>query len=62
MLIDEEMLRERRGGAEPPSNPAIAKGVALMDRSTYQSMLPEEQLELNLFGFKVAYAVTTRPQ
>ena len=59
--MDEEMLRERRGGAEPPSNPMVGKGVALMDRSTYHSMLPEEQVEVNLFGFKMAVAVTSKP-
>ena len=60
-LVDEEMLRERRGGAEPPAQPNLNKGLALVDASTYKSMLPEEQVELNVFGFKVAYAVTHKP-
>ena len=55
------MLRERRGGAEPPSVPAVAKGVALVDRSTYHSMLPEEQVEINLFGLKMGIAITSKP-
>lgn len=59
VLVDEEMLRERRGGAEPPAEPQLAKGVAVVDSSTYQSMLPDERLELSLFGFKVALATTT---
>lgn len=62
VLVDEEMLRERRGGAEPPSNPPVRKGVAVMDTNTYHSMLPDEQVELNLFGFKVAVAVTNKAQ
>lgn len=61
VLWDEEMLRERRGGAEPPSVPAVAKGVALVDRSTYHSMLPEEQVEINLFGLKMGIAITSKP-
>jgi len=61
VLVDEEMLRERRGGAEPPAAPAINKGIVLIDQSTYQSIMPEEQVEVNLFGFKMAYAVTSKP-
>ena len=53
-------LRERRGGVEPPAEPPLSKGFALVDKSTYASMLPDEQVELNLFGFKVAYALTTK--
>jgi alpha-tubulin suppressor-like RCC1 family protein len=59
VLVDEEMLRERRGGVEPPSEPPLHKGVALVDSTTYASMLPDEQVELNLFGFKVAVAVAS---
>ena len=61
VLMDEEMLRERRGGAEPPSNPAVGKGVTLVDKNTYHSMLPDEQVEVNLFGFKVGIAYTSKP-
>ena len=57
MLIDEEMLRERRGGAEPPAEKPLGKGLALVDTATYKSVLPEEQVELNVFGFKVAFAL-----
>lgn len=60
VLVDEEMLRERRGGAEPPPAPALSKGLALVDKSTYQSMLPDEQLELNFFGFKLAVATKSK--
>jgi hypothetical protein len=61
VLVDEEMLRERRGGQEPPSAPSLTKGVALVDRSTYASMLPDEQVEVNLFGFRVAVATRSKP-
>ena len=58
VLVDEEMLRERRGGVEPPQEPVLSKGLALVDSKTYASMLPDEQFEANLFGFKVAIATT----
>jgi len=61
VLTDEGMLRERRGGAEPPAEPSVSKGVALMDKSTYHSMLPEEKVEFNLFGLKLGFAVTSKP-
>jgi len=60
VLVDEEMLRERRGGVEPPLNPSISKGVALLDKNTYHSMLPEEQVEVSILGLKLAYAVTNK--
>ena len=47
------------GPCQPPAEPQLAKGVAVVDSSTYQSMLPDERLELSLFGFKVALATTT---
>ena len=57
VLIDEEMLRERRGGVEPPAEPpSLSKGFALVDQSTYDSMCPDEHVEINFFGFKVAVA------
>ena len=59
LLDDEEMLRERRGGEEPPPPPShLGKGLALVDASTYESMLPDERLEVSLFGFKLAVATT----
>ena len=59
LLVDEEMLRERRGGEEPPPPPShLGKGLALVDASTYKSMLPDERLEVSLFGFKLAVATT----
>ena len=59
VLVDEEMLRERRGGEEPPPPPShLGKGLALVDASTYKSMLPDERLEVSLFGFKLAVATT----
>ena len=60
VLMDEEMLRERRGGAQPPSTPTVAKGLMLLDKKTYHSMLPKEKVEVNLFGLKVGFAVTTK--
>ena len=45
-LREEALLRERRGGLEPKPEPAVAKGVALLDGATYGSLLPEEQLEV----------------
>ena len=59
VMLKQEMLRERRGSTEPPPEPRVQKGVAVVDDDTYQSMLPEEQLEVNLFGFKLSYAVTS---
>ena len=60
-LVDEEMLRERRDGVGPPSAPpSLGKGLALIDKTTYERMLPDEQVELNLFGLKVAMAVTSK--
>ena len=59
-LVDEEMLRERRGGVEPPPEPSLTKGLALVDKNTYASMLPDEQLEVNLFGFKLAVATRSK--
>ena len=56
------MLRERRGGAEPPSEPSLTKGLALVDRTTYASMLPDEQVELNLFGFRLGIATRSKQQ
>jgi len=56
VLLDEEMLRERRQGMGPPTEPARVKGCALIDSSTYASMLPEEQVEVNLLGFRLAFA------
>ena len=60
VLVDEEMLRERRGGQEPPSAPPVNKGFALVDSETYASMLPDEQVEVNLFGFKLAVATRSK--
>eukprot|EP00966_Prymnesium_polylepis_P138441 3198899-Prymnesium_polylepis.1 len=53
-LRDEALLRERRGGDEPPPQPDVPKGVALLDAPAYGALLPDEQLELNLFGFKLS--------
>ena len=36
--------------------------MALVDSKTYASMLPDEQFEANLFGFKVAIATTKSQQ
>lgn len=58
-LLDEELMRERRGGVEPTQKPSLNKGVALIDGRTYASMLPEEQLEVNVFGFKMSCACTS---
>ena len=60
VLVDEEMLRERRGGVEPAEQPNLSKGVAFVDADTYKSMLLDEQVELSLFGFKVALAKSKR--
>ena len=62
VLVDEELLRERRGGAEPPPAPAVNKGVAVVDKKTYEAMLPDEQVEINLFGFKLAVATSKKRQ
>ena len=61
VLVDEEMLRERRQGAgPPPEKPSLGKGLALVDKNTYHKLLPDEQVEVNLFGLKVAMAVTSK--
>jgi hypothetical protein len=92
-LVEEELMRERRGGEGAPEADAAAalgKGLALMDKETYagghvafvlarrspvwlsakstddglgasfgryEKMLPDERLEVNLAGLKVAMAV-----
>ena len=35
----------------------LPKGVALVDSSTYEALLPEEKVELKFLGFKVSCAV-----
>ena len=45
---------------EPPPEPPITKGVAVVDPMTYDAMLPEEQAELQIFGFKMSFATTTK--
>ena len=51
---------EAAAGADAPIAPP--KGLALVDSKTYASMLPDEQFEANLFGFKVAIATTKSQQ
>ena len=62
-VYEQELMREQRGAPEPPTDGAArgAPGVSLIDEPTYSSMLPEEQVELNLFGFRISYAVTSKP-
>lgn len=60
VVFEQELMREQRGAPEP----AQARGhgpVGLIDTGAYAAMLPEEQVELNLFGFRVSYAVTAKP-
>ena len=59
-MLEQEILRETRGGDEPPPEPPITKGVAVVDPMTYDAMLPEEQAELQIFGFKMSFATTTK--
>lgn len=56
VLVDEEMLREQRGGREAPSAARKGAPVALLDPQQYASMHPEEHAELTLGGFKMSYA------
>ena len=59
-MLEQEILREQRGGDEPLPEPPVTKGVALVDPPTYDAMLPEEQAELQIFGFKLSLATTTK--
>ena len=49
-LVEEELMREQRGGSEIEPPPRVHKGMALLDGKAYSAMLPDEQLEINLFG------------
>ena len=51
-MLAQEILRETRGGDEPPPEPPITKGVAVVDPMTYDAMLPEEQAELQIFSVR----------
>jgi len=63
-VYEQELMREQRGAPEDQGQAAAAaaaggRGVTMLDSPTYSSMLPEEQVELSLFGFRISYAVTS---
>ena len=60
VLVDEEMLREQRGGREASSAARKGAPVALLDPQQYASMHPEEHAELTLGGFKMSCAENPR--
>ena len=58
VLVDEEMLRERRGARAAIKPTGQERSSCGYQYASFH--LPDEQVELNLFGFKVAVAVTTK--
>ena len=52
-MLEQEILREQRGGDEPLPEPPVTAGVALVDPPTYaRNLFRSEQDDFQIFGFK----------